>query len=108
LLTILLNLVYSNKSNDSQYVFDFGFDKKADSGREISIDVFKSTKNDAILSAIGDPQIQKRENLTFRHIALGFYMEILILSMVNKELIKERIYEIHYIELDTKQIIGLF
>jgi len=112
IITILLNFVYSNKSNHSQYEFDFSFDKKDGSGREISIEVFKLNKNDGIIAAkdqekfnylewfsIGDPQIYQRENRTFRPIALGFNMETQILSNEDKQLIKRRIFEIHNMEV---------
>jgi hypothetical protein len=112
-----LNFVYSNKSNHSQYEFDFSFDKNVGSGREISIEVFKLNKNDGIIAAkdqekfnylewfsIGDPQIYQRENRTFRPIALGFNMETQILSNEDKQLIKRRIFEIHNIEVDINQI----
>jgi hypothetical protein len=116
IITIILNFVYSNKSNDSQYEFDFTFDKKVGSGREISIEVFKSNKNDAIIAAkdqekfnylewfsIDGPQIYQ-EKRKFRPIALGFNMEIQILSNEDKQLIKRRIFEIHNIEVAINQI----
>jgi hypothetical protein len=117
IITFLLNFVYSNKSKDSQYEFDFGFDKKDGSGREILIEVLKSTKNDAIFSAkdqekcnhlewmsIGDPQIYQPENRTFMPNSLGFTMEIQMLSKKDKQLIKQRIFEMHNIEVDINQI----
>jgi hypothetical protein len=117
LITILLNFVYSNKSSDSQYVFDFSFNKNAGSDRVISIEVFKSTKNDAILSAkeqekynllewvsIGDAQINLRENRSFKRIALGFNMEIQMLGKEDKQLIRNKIFEINNIEVNINQI----
>jgi hypothetical protein len=35
-----MNFIYPNRSIDSKYVFDIGFDKIAGTGKELSIEVF--------------------------------------------------------------------
>jgi hypothetical protein len=114
---VFFNFAYSNKLNGNQYVLDFSFDKNTGSGSEISIEVFKSIKNDAIISArdrqnydnlewisIGVPQIYQLENRTLRPISLGFNMEIEILSKEDQLLIRNSISEIYNIEVDINQI----
>jgi WD40 repeat protein len=117
IIIIFLNFAASNKSNENEYVFDFSFDKRVGSRRELSIDVFKSTKNDAIILtkaqekyislewiSIGDPQLYHNDYRVFKPMALGFNMEIHMLSNEDKRLIKNRLFEIYQIEININQI----
>lgn len=88
-----MNFANSNQLNDNDDVFDLSIEKDTISGKVVSIDVFKSTKNDAIIEtndqakynrlewfSIGDPQLTQNNNQPFKFTASGFYMKIEMLT----------------------------
>jgi hypothetical protein len=110
IITIFFNYVVSNKLTDNEYVHDFKIDETS-----VSIDVFKSTKNDAIIGkndvtkfnqlewvSIGDPHLYQDDNRPIG--SLGFYIKIQMLSNSDKDRIQDMIKEKHNITVNTNQI----
>jgi len=113
----LINFSNSTKSNDNRYMFDFAVDKETPSGAVVSIDAYKSIKNDDLIKAnnqenynrmewisIGDPQLHGDLKKPFKFTTIGFNMRIQILNNHDKQLIKKEIKEKYDIEVHINQI----